>query len=339
MNRVAKVSDMQSERAKRGLRMFAGRRTARLTLVALVALGVQQNMAPRETQVVAATSQSWKDLKPISYLCSDRSAAYYEFPADNGSKAHLIVFDLKSPSYELRPAVSTPTAPTSEALKRAGAIAAVNGGFFNLSNGESTSYVVIDGKQVADPKKNTALTGNPKLAPFLERIFNRSEVRFLAGKNGEREICIVPHNENIHETKKLMQSLQAGPQLLPRLTAEEEAFIRTEPDGTMADSIGCNKTAARTAFGITPEGKALLLCVAGKGQDEFSSGITLIQLGDIMRSLGCQIAINFDGGTSTTMAVKTGESGPVKVVCGREPETRVKSVLLIAPVKALRSRR
>lgn len=166
--------------------------------------------------------------------------------------------------------------------------------------------------------------------------------------------------------------MQAGPRLLPQVTAKEEAFLRTEPDGSTTDSIGCLKTAGRTAFGITSDGTAIIVCAAGPKQDEFSAGMTLQQLAEFMKQLGCVEAINFDGGTSTTMAIASNEKDGKKeksesqvvntkssaqdtadaipadtkilksaglkkqnyrLVCGRQPETHVKSCLIVKSTK------
>lgn len=279
--------------------------------------------------------KTWKDLKVSESLSKDGSVNYYAFPLKNGSKAHLCVLDLKSKSYCVRPFVNSPTCPTSAAGARAKAVAAVNGGFFNLSNGESTSFVDIDGKQVCDPTTNKDLITNPKLIPFLETIFNRSELRIGSGKGKVPQLTIAAHKDLRPKDSKIQFVLGGGPQLLPKLTSKEEAFIRTGSDGKQVDSIGCNKTAARTALGITADDHLLILCVAGKGQDEFSSGINLEQLAQLLGNLGCTRALNFDGGTSTTMAIadRTAANGAMKMVCGKEPETRVKSVLMIVPRK------
>ena len=279
--------------------------------------------------------KTWKDLKVSESLSKDGSVNYHAFPLKNGSKAHLCVLDLKSKSYCVRPFVNSPTCPTSAAGARAKAVAAVNGGFFNLSNGESTSFVDIDGKQVCDPTTNKDLITNPKLIPFLETIFNRSELRIGSGKGKLPQLTIAAHKDLRPKDSKIQFVLGGGPQLLPKLTSKEEAFIRTGSDGKQVDSIGCNKTAARTAIGITADDHLLILCVAGKGQDEFSSGINLEQLAQLLGNLGCTRALNFDGGTSTTMAIadKSAANGAMKMVCGKEPETRVKSVLMIVPRK------
>jgi hypothetical protein len=287
---------------------------------------------------IAPPSQ-WRDLQQPNYLYPGEGAIYYTFTTKNGSKAHLLVVNYKSGKWTLRPFVNDGTAAVSETGEKFGAGAAVNGGYFNLSDGVSTSYVTIDAKEVANPKTNEALIKNPKLANFLETIFNRSEIRFLEDKKHQTAIDIAPHNASLPEGTRLVNSLQAGPQLLPKLTDKEEAFVRTEPDGKEVDAVSALKPAARTAFGITDDGNALLLCISGPGQDEGSPGLTLKALADLMASLGCTKAINLDGGTSTSMYVRirpTALDQPTappqgKSVVNKTPETKVKSALLVLP--------
>jgi len=306
---------------------------ALLSFCAIVSISLPAPAADQPKAEPLTEIKSWKDLKITESLSSDGSVNYYSFPLKNGSKAHLCVLDCNSKKYSLRPWVNSPTSPTSQAGAQAKAVAAVNGGFFNLSNGESTSYVVVDGKLVCDPTTNKDLISNPKLMPFLQTIFNRSELRIGHPKGKEKALEIAFHKDLRKSGQSVPYVLGGGPQLLPKLTAKEEAFIRTPSDGKQVDSIGCNKTAARTAIGITADEHILILCVAGKGQDEFSSGITLEQLAQLLSSLGCQRALNFDGGTSTTMAIadRSSPGDVLKMVCGKSPETRVKSVLMIVP--------
>ncbi len=289
---------------------------------------------------IAPPSQ-WRDLQQPNYLYPGDGAIYYTFTTKNGSKAHLLVVNYKTGKWQLRPFVNDSTATVGETAEKFGAAAAVNGGYFNLSDGVSTSYVVIDGKEATNPKTNEALIKNPKLANFLETIFNRSEIRFLEDKKHQPYIDIALRNSPIPEGTKLISSLQAGPQLLPKLTEKEEAFVRTESDGKEADSISCLRPAARTAIGITDDGNALLLCIAGPGQEEGSPGLTLKALADLMASLGCTKAINLDGGTSTSMYVRLRPEAadqPTmpprgKTVLTKLPETKVKSAILVMPGK------
>jgi exopolysaccharide biosynthesis protein len=279
--------------------------------------------------------KSWKDLAPTPLLKTKVGFVLCQFKAPNGSDVSLIVVDLNSKTLTFKPFFNQTKATTSEAAKRLHALAAVNGGYFNLNNGESTSYVVIDQKQQCDPTTNKALVNNPKLTNYLPAIFRRSEVRFLRGGKGQHKIAITYHDTAIPAGWMLEHSLQAGPRLLPDLTSKEEVFVRSDPDGKMVDSIGCHLTAARTAFGITPDNHAMLICVAGKGQSEFSSGITLPDLASLLKRLGCTDAINFDGGTSTTMVINQdlvgsdSDSTPYKQLCGKTPEKLVASGLAI----------
>lgn len=289
---------------------------------------------------IAPPSQ-WRELQQPYYLYPGDGAIYYTFTTKNGSKAHLLVVNYKSGKWQFRPFVNDSTATVAETAEKYGASACTNGGYFNLTDGLSTSYVVVDGKEVANPKTNDALIKNPKLANFLDTIFNRSEVRFLEDKKHQPLIDIALHNQPIPEGLKLIHSLQAGPQLLPKLTDKEEAFIRTEPDGKETDSISALKPAARTALGITDDGNALLLCIAGPGQEEGSPGLTLKALAELMANLGCTKAMNLDGGTSTSMYARLRPEAadqPTmppkgKTVVTKLPETRVKSSLLVLPGK------
>jgi hypothetical protein len=308
-----------------------------------------------------ASNAGWRTLASPQAIWPGGGAFYYSFVLPNGSRANLIVVDLKSRRWRIRPALSmSTTAPTSQIARDLHASAAVNGGFFNLSDGVSASYVFINGKAATDPPSNKALVDNPKLKPFLPSVFDRSEIRFLRVGDGRTSVKIVRHSKPLPGGSALVDSLQAGPRLLPTVDDADEAFVRVDPEsGAQIDAIGARKTAARTAFGITPDGHALMLAVAGGGQDPESSGITLQELSQLLSKLGCREAINLDGGASTTMYVKlmkatdnpdsttdraggSGEAGfgaetgtrlGGTVVCGKKNETRVKSILLLEPIQ------
>ena len=57
----------------------------------------------------------------------------------------------------------------------------------------------------------------------------------------------------------------------------------------------------RTALGIDRDSGRVLL-VAVDGRQDFSRGLTLVELAKLMRRLGAEAALNFDGGGSTTLA-------------------------------------
>jgi len=287
-----------------------------------------------QKRLLAEAIKPWDELTADPQYSNSQSCRFYTLKTENGSLAALVLLDLNDRNYILKPFFNQRTGTVSSAVKEQKALAGINGGFFNLSNGESTSYVVIDGKDQCDPRNNKALVENPELKPYLETIFNRSELRILEDSHGKRKACISLHKDPIPSGWTLLHSLQAGPTLLPKITDDEEIFIRKSSDGKLMDSIGAHKKAARTAIGITHDNHILLLCVANKNQDEFSSGVTLEELANMLRDLGCTHAINCDGGTSTTMVVAEGNTRDkntysVNRIISGEPEKLVKSGLII----------
>lgn len=320
---------LQGVKYKPGLRFWAS-----LCFLVASALAGFSTMSVTASAPGSIPRNSWRELHNQKNILPPNGAFYYEFPLSNASTAHLVVAYLRESKWRFRPLILEKTRTTSQAAAEQSASAAVNGGYFNLSDGMSAGYVVIDGMMLADPHHNHALISNPKLHDFLPQIFNRSELRVLRQKGQKTwEIQIAKHQDPLPEGMELVDSLQAGPRLLPTLDAEEEAFLRRQSDGTIVDSIGCRKPAARTAFGITPDGYGMLLAVSGKGQDKESAGITLEQLADLLRRLGCRQAINLDGGSSTTMYVRLSnpDSSQGATVCSKDPETLVKTILMLQP--------
>lgn len=280
------------------------------------------------------TGSSWYELTDDPQYSLSQSFRFYRLRTNNGSLASLVVLDLKDNCFRLTPFFNKGTKTVSSTVTETRSLAGINGGFFNLSNGESTSYVIIDGQNQCDPKKNKALVENPELIPYLNTIFNRSEFRILEDTTGKRKACIAAHNDQIPSGWILVHSIQAGPQLLPSITTNEEAFVRKTSKGNTFDSIGTNKNFARTAVGITKDNHVLFLAVADKKQDQFSPGITLDELAKIMQDLGCIQALNCDGGTSTTMVIAQGDlrdelNYVTHKIIAQNPEKQVKSGLII----------
>ena len=64
----------------------------------------------------------------------------------------------------------------------------------------------------------------------------------------------------------------------------------------------------RSAVGVSADGRALLI-VAVDGRQEHSRGVTLEELGELMKRLGAHHALNLDGGGSTALVIKDPASG------------------------------
>ena len=71
--------------------------------------------------------------------------------------------------------------------------------------------------------------------------------------------------------------------------------------------------APRTSVGITATGRVVIMCIDGR-QAPFSSGASLQDVGYIMKEAGCVIAINLDGGGSTTFVARQPGSDELTVM-------------------------
>lgn len=208
------------------------------------------------------------------------------------------------------------------------AIAAINGGFFDPNNQKSISYITQQGHVVADPRLNERLMQNPRLAPYLPKILNRTEFRrYQCGETFRYDIAL--HTEPIPSGCQLVDSMGGGPRLLPELTVSQEGFWDVANGLVIRDPLSSRQPNARSAIGITHEGNILLVMVAQKPGTSNSSGMSLQDLADFMKSQGVEEAMNLDGGSSSSFYYKD------KMVYGKVDEKgnfvkrKVLSVLLV----------
>jgi hypothetical protein len=206
------------------------------------------------------------------------------------------------------------------------ALAAINAGFFDPNNGLTTSYVVIDGTLVADPRDNERLINNPDLAQYMDQILNRSEFRRYNCEDGPR-YDITFHGTPSPEGCTLVDAVGAGPQLLPEHTSETEGFVDTTVS-PVRDAIGSRSANARSAIGIKADGSIVLAMVAQK-PDVSPAGMTLAELADALADQGVTQALNLDGGSSSTLLFE-GTVHYGRLTTGGEPIQRpVKSILWV----------
>ncbi|WP_421657247.1 phosphodiester glycosidase family protein [Leptothermofonsia sp. ETS-13] len=206
-----------------------------------------------------------------------------------------------------------------------GAIAAINGGFFDPVNQKSTSYITRQGKLVADPHHNERLIKSPDLAPYLEKILNRSEFRRYRCGSGFR-YAIARHRDPSPPDCQLIDALGGGPRLLPENTAEQEGFIASANGTLIRDAIGSHQLNARSAIGITDRGDILLVMAA---QKPGGTGVSLPDLAAFMKTLGVTQAMNLDGGTSSALYFQNKTLYGKLSEPGNPTRRPVKSVLLV----------
>jgi hypothetical protein len=247
------------------------------------------------------------------------------------SLTHSVVHTLLIPaqsSFAVIPALSRGVDTLENFAKQHGAIAVLNGGFFDPTNQKSTSYVVLQGNLAADPKLNERLINNPDLAPYLNQFFNRTEFRrYECGATIRYDIT--PHNAPVPTDCQLIDALGAGPRLLPELTAQPEAFVDTINSEITRDPLGINQPNARTAIALTHKGDVIWVMVAQKPEAPTDSGMTFAELATFLKTLGVEQAMNLDGGSSSSFYYQ-GKTHYGKVDSEGYPVQRpVKSVLLV----------
>jgi exopolysaccharide biosynthesis protein len=188
----------------------------------------------------------------------------------------ILELDPREHSLRVRIAAKGGFFRTSEFARKQGAIAAVNGGYFSRK-AEAVGLLRINGKQLYAPNEKVrgALLVGPK-----------GRVRIGGGEAAT--------------FAKSRDALAAG----PLLVQEGAVNVGTE--------IGhFDKRHPRTAVGIAPDGRIYLVTVDGRSKGN-AAGMTCEELARIFVGLGCESALNLDGGGSTTMWVRgEGETGVV----------------------------
>ncbi len=189
-----------------------------------------------------------------------------------------------------------------EAHNNAESLFTINTGFFDPKNQKTVSYIVNEYQTVEDPIFNSDLMLNPILRKNMKAILNRSEFRIL-DCDSKLKYEIAAHNSKVDFLCSIKASAQGGPQLLPNLRLEEEAFIVKDNEGNIIrESASVLHKTARTLIGI----KSL-----PKGEQEVHVFIVtnehpmdIYEARDLCASYGLDSAMAFDGGSSTSMNYK-----------------------------------
>lgn len=205
---------------------------------------------------------------------------YFHFNDLYSSKQFVSVIEVdldKGISVDL-PYVTEGFMKTSEASAEAGAVAAINGSFFDTKIGGSTVFLKKDGKVINETRKG--------FTPY------REEVGFAVDGKGKVAIVKRPA-ENMGGWNSVGAStlLASGPLLVY--------------DGELVEPLdnpfNTNRH-PRTAIGVTADKR--VICVVVDGRSSESYGMSISELAKLMHALGCKEAMNLDGGGSSTAWVQ-----------------------------------
>ena len=200
--------------------------------------------------------------------------------------------------------------PVSGQANAAEALAAVNAGFFNIKEGGSVTYIRTGGL-IQD--KDTAAKWVKNINMNGAIMKDRDGLFFIGKALGNEWYDNSPEYPDVLVTGPLLLE-NSGKAVLP----ETSLVIARHP---------------RTAAGI--RNRKVLILLTLDGRTDQSIGMTLPELTDMMISLGCTDAVNFDGGGSTTMWIKGKPfNGVVNMPCDNrkfdhEGERPVSDILIV----------
>ena len=177
---------------------------------------------------------------------------------------------------------------TSVMAKRHAAVAAVNGSFFDMDKHNPICYLRIDGKEVGinEPGKDTV---NRKYYQYGTLVID----------SGRPQIVQTDSNRMWERSLPFSDIMTAGPLLIYK--------GRNQP--MRNDLSFVHSRHPRTAIGIRSDGTVLLFVVDGRMK--LSAGMSLDELIQTLRWLGCSDALNLDGGGSTTLYIKDAPHGGI----------------------------
>lgn len=215
--------------------------------------------------------------------------------------------------------------------KRYGAVAAVNGGFWNL-DGTPAGILKISDQWYGTPLKprgaiGWTLNGQHVLIDRVLTNYSLQECEDLS------QIEVIPVSDfphtNSEEWKEVNHIVGGTPVLVSYGTLIEDYA----PEQTRESFL--IKKHPRTAVGIRENGEWIFVVVDGRFEGELG-GMTMKELAKLMCELGCIEALNLDGGSSSTLVI---EGTVVNQPCGEIQEegklvTAVSDAILIFPLTA-----
>lgn len=161
---------------------------------------------------------------------------------------------------------------TSVFAKEKNALAAINGGFFDMKNGGAVDYIKVN-NEVVNVSKNASERANAVLN--IDR-------KFVSISNSTKENTEDSNAENV---------ILSGPLLISN--SQEIALSK--------NAFNANRH-PRTAVAIT-KNKVLLVVVDGRNAQ--ANGMSLTELSKFLKWYGAKDAMNLDGGGSSALYLKS----------------------------------
>jgi exopolysaccharide biosynthesis protein len=246
-------------------------RTSTFRIILLVALSVSFNSL--NGQIKGFKRIKWESAKISPGLTWKSSHTFFYDSVPQNINILIINTQKRNISLSYNPEKNI---IVSDQAEKAGAIAAVNAGFFNIKDGGSVTYIRTGGK-IADTDTAKKWARNSNMTGAL-----------VVDKKSHVSIDRAMTNTWYDSHQEYPEVLVTGPLLL---SGKEKIQL---PQTPLVNNIH-----PRTAIG--KRGSHRIVLVTLDGRTDQAVGMTLAELTDLFISLHCRDAVNLDGGGSTTM--------------------------------------
>lgn len=162
---------------------------------------------------------------------------------------------------------TTKQAQSMQTRRATNVVGAINAGGYDMSNGRPSGAFIMSGTQINPPTGTT----------------------FWIDKDG---------NAHITDAQKCNAALAEG-----NVREAVAGFGDIFENGHARSDLDNSTRASRTAIGIKADGTVVMFMVDGR-QAPYSVGMTMAEVGAAMEALGCEQAVNLDGGGSSTFATQ-----------------------------------
>lgn len=229
--------------------------------------------------------QEFSLTKGVKWIAEDR------LMAGRWVRLNRLLFDPADPEVEvvlgLAQEKTDARETVSSMVKRHGALAGINGGFF-ASQGGALGLVYREGRLLVPhvarrpPRSGFGLSSRGK--PMIGRLASTG-----------RSVKDLDRDEEWSDAR---MALGGG----PRLIQSGKANITAKQEELGPGGNDITRVAARTVVGITGDGKVVFATVTGF-RDNHSQGAKFEPVVSWLKGLGVEEAVNFDGGASVDMVV------------------------------------
>lgn len=257
-------------------------------LMFLFCCGIYTAMAQTASDSLALVSADWQ-VETLQKGILFRKAV---FTSLYGVPQEVSIFEISPKHANLDVLIHNPKEKTSTAARKAGAVAAINGSYFDMQVGNSVCYLRKDGAVI-----DTTSVGTLGTVSNGAMLIKKGKLQLAPWSKQDEKAC----------TLKKGTVLVSGPLMLL--------------DGKVRDLSACNQGFVntkhpRSAVALTKDKKVLLIVVDGRLKGK-SEGVNIPELTHMIRILGGKDALNLDGGGSSTLwSAALPDKGIANTPCG-----------------------